>query len=75
MPPDVFVGLKPDDTTGEGIGPSVLWEEKGGRRFFLLLFFLKSDGPQVFAISSETLSFLFMTYGTFRSFERHSVFF
>lgn len=66
MPLDVFVGVKPDDTTVERIGPSSLWEEKGGRIFF----FLKSDGPQVFAISSETLSFLFMTQDTFTSFER-----
>lgn len=34
-PLDVFVGVKPDDTAGEGIGPSALWEEKGGRRYFL----------------------------------------
>lgn len=68
----MFVGVRPDDTAGEGIGPSALWEEEGGRNFFL--FFL-SDGPQVFAISTETLSLLVMTYAPTRSFGRQSFLF
>lgn len=57
-PLDVFVGVKPDDTAGEGIGPSALWEEKGGRRVFIflnLLFILKSDRATGFCHSQQEL--------------------